>query len=80
MGKQAKKTAIMLYFGLVAMLMLFLFLHAFGIAQIQTDFFTRYLIALLFILLILPLVPKVKIFDVVEVKRETRMFRTGNRK
>ena len=80
MPKRGNKTRLALYFLLVALLLLFLFLHAFGVVQLQTDFFTRFLIGLLFILLVLPLVPYVKVFDLVEVRREARIFRvTGKR-
>ncbi len=73
--KRGNKVGIALYFFLILLLLTLLVLHVFGIYLLQTDFFARYLIALLFILLLLPLVPKIKIFDVVEVKREARMFR-----
>ncbi|GEM_PF-5466541 len=74
-GKRGNKIRLMLYFFLVALLLLFLFLHAFGVVQLQTDFFTRFLIGLLFVLLVLPLVPYVKVFDIVEMRREARIFR-----
>ncbi|MBI2575331.1 hypothetical protein HYV82_05600 [Candidatus Woesearchaeota archaeon] len=77
-GKRGNKIRLMLYFFLVALLLLFLFLHAFGVVQLQTDFFTRFLIGLLFILLVLPLVPYVKVFDIVEMRREARIFKAGN--
>ncbi|MBI2142013.1 hypothetical protein HYU15_00810 [Candidatus Woesearchaeota archaeon] len=53
-GKKGNKIRLMLYFFLVALLLLFLFLHAFGVVRLQTDFFTRFLIGLLFLLLVLP--------------------------
>ncbi|MBI2133592.1 hypothetical protein HYU11_02825 [Candidatus Woesearchaeota archaeon] len=80
MAKKGNKMRMVLYFCLVTVLALFLFLHAFGVVQIQTDFFTKFLISLLFVILILPMVPYVKIFDVVEVKRESKIFRATKKK
>ncbi len=79
MAKRGRKAAIALYFILLALLIALLVLHAFRIYQINDGFFTRYLVAMIFVLMALPLVPKIKIFDVVDIKREARMFRT-NRK
>ena len=75
--KRGHKIAVTLYFVLLSLLLLILILHLFGIYQLQTDFFARYIIALVFILLLLPLVPKIKLFDIVEVKREARMFKAS---
>ena len=75
--KRGNKVGIALYFSLVVLLLLILVLHIFNIYPLQTDFFARYIIALLFILLLLPLVPKIKLFDIVEVKREARMFKAA---
>ena len=78
--KRGSKAAITLYFGLMCLLLLLLGLHAFGIYELNTDFFTRYLIALLFAMLLLPLVPKIKLFDFVDIKREAKMFKAENKK
>ena len=79
--KRGKKTAITLYFGLLVMLTALLIIHAFRIYPLESGFFTRYLVALIFALMLMPLVPKIKIFDIIDVKRETRMFRGfGKRK
>ena len=75
--KRGKGIAIALYFSLLLLLLLILTLHIFNIYPLQTDFFARYIIALVFILLLLPLVPKIKLFDIVEVKREARMFKAA---
>ena len=75
--KRGGHVAVLLYFFLLFLLMLILILHIFGIYQLNTDFFARYIIALIFVLLLLPTVPKIKIFDVVEVKREARMFKSA---
>lgn len=80
MPKRGNKLRLTLYFSLVVLLVLFLMLHAFSVIEIQTDFFTRFLIALLFILLVLPLVPYVKVFDIVEMRREARIFRAAGKK
>ena len=73
--KRGSKVAIALYFALLAFLLLVLVLHVFNIYPLQTDFFARYVIALLFVLMLLPLIPKIKIFDMIDIKRETRMFK-----
>ena len=78
--KRGKGIAIALYFSLLLLLLLILVLHIFNIYPLQTDFFARYIIALVFILLLLPLVPKIKLFDIVEVKREARMFTIKKKK
>ena len=78
--KRGGHVAVLLYFFLLFLLMMILILHVFSIYPLNTDFFARYLIALIFILLLLPMVPKIKLFDVVEVKREARMFRTAGKK
>ena len=77
--KRGNRIGLILYFVLVLLLLLFLILHAFQITEIQTDFFTRFLIALLFVLLILPLVPYIKVFDMVEVRRQTKMFKADSK-
>ncbi|MBI3034087.1 hypothetical protein HYY72_02915 [Candidatus Woesearchaeota archaeon] len=80
MAKRGNRISIMLYFFLVSLLLLFLILHSFSLAEINTDFFTRFLLGMLFILLVLPLVPYVKIFDIVEVRRKARMFKANRKK
>ena len=78
--KRGHKIAVTLYFSLLLLLLLILMLHIFNIYPLQTDFFARYIIALVFILLLLPLVPKIKLFDIIEVKREARMFKASAEK
>ena len=78
--KRGKKTALTLYFLLIVMLIALLIVHAFRIYPLESGFFTRYLVAMVFVLMILPLVPKIKIFDIVDIKRETRMFRNFGKK
>ncbi len=81
MAKGGRKAAVALYFVLLVLLVSLLVLHAFRIYQINDGFFTRYLVGMIFVLMMLPLVPKIKIFDVVDIKREVRMFKTtGKRK
>ena len=75
--KRGSKVAIALYFALLGLLLLILVLHVFNIYTLQTDFFARYIIALVFVLLLLPMVPRIKLFDFVEVKREARMFKAA---
>ena len=78
--KRGKKTAVTLYFLLLVLLIALLIVHAFRIYPLESGFFTRYLVVLVFVLMILPLVPKIKIFDIVDIKRETRMFRNFGKK
>ncbi len=78
--KRGGHVAVLLYFFLLFLLMLILILHLFGIYQLNTDFFARYIIALIFVLLLLPTVPKIKIFDIVDIKREARMFKAAKTK
>lgn len=73
--KRGKKAAIALYFLLLALLLTLLIIHAFGLYPLDSGFFTRYLVAMVFVLMVLPLIPKIKIFDIVDIKREARMFR-----
>ena len=77
--KRGSRVAVTLYFVLLSLLLAILALHLFNIYPMQTDFFARYIIALVFILLLLPLVPKIKLFDIVEVKREARMFKASDK-
>jgi len=72
---KATKLAIVLYFLLLVLLLILLIVHAFRIFPLESGFFTRYLVALVFVLMLLPLIPKIKIFDIVDIKREARMFR-----
>ncbi len=80
MAKRGRRLAIALYFILLTLLLALLAIHAFRIYQINDGFFTRYLVAMVFALMVLPLVPKIKIFDVVDIKREARMFRAFGKK
>ncbi|MBS3132993.1 hypothetical protein J4470_02605 [Candidatus Woesearchaeota archaeon] len=80
MAKRGKKTAIALYFALLAMLVMLLVTHAFRLYPLDSGFFTRYLVAMIFVLMTLPLIPKIKIFDIVDIKREARMFRGFGKK
>ena len=74
MAKQRSGLAYFLYFFLVALLLVFLMLHAFGIVPMETGFFTRFLISLIFVLLVLPLVAHIKFFDVIDIKRDTKLL------
>ena len=80
MAKRGKKTGVALYFSLLLFLMALLVTSAFRLYPLNDGFFTRYLVALVFVLMILPLVPKIKIFDVVDIKREARMFKVMKKK
>lgn len=78
--KRGNKAAIALYFCLLVLLLLILAIYLFNIFPLQSDFFARYLIALIFALMVLPLVPKIKLFDIVDIKREARMFTVKKKK
>lgn len=78
--KRGSKAAIALYFALLLLLLGILSLHLFNIYPINTDFFARYVIALIFVMMLLPLIPRIKIFDMVDIKRETRMFKAEGKK
>ncbi|MAG15639.1 hypothetical protein CMO88_01105 [Candidatus Woesearchaeota archaeon] len=78
--KRGKKTAIALYFVLLVFLLILLIIHAFKLYPLDSGFFTRYLVAMIFVLMTLPLIPKIKIFDIVDIKREARMFRMNRKK
>ncbi len=78
--KRGNKPAIALYFALLLLLLMILAVYLFNLYPLQSDFFARYLIALIFVLMVLPLVPKIKIFDFVDIKRETKMFRAAGKK
>jgi len=80
MAKRGKKTAIALYFVLLALLLILLIIHSFRLYPLDSGFFTRYLVAMVFVLMTLPLIPKIKIFDIVDIKREARMFRINRKK
>ena len=49
-------------------------IHAFKIYTLNQDFLTKYLLSMLFVTLILPLVPYVKIFDIVEIRRDAQLL------
>ncbi len=78
--KRGSRAAVALYFSLLALVLLILGIYLFNLYPLQSDFFARYLIALLFVLMLLPLIPKIKIFDMIDIKRETRMFRAASKK
>jgi uncharacterized membrane protein YqjE len=80
MAKRGKRLNYFLYFSLLALLLTFLFLSAFKITPMETGFFTRYIIALIFVLMILPMVPKVKIFSVVDIKRDRKILSLKKKK
>lgn len=78
--KKKSKLAVSLYFTLLGLLLLLTAVHVFGLYPVQTDFFARYLIGLVFVMMLLPLVPKIKLFDIIDVKREAKLFSTSRKK
>ncbi len=77
--KRGNKVAVALYFSLLLLVLFILGIYLFNLYPLQSDFFARYLIALLFVLMLLPLIPKIKIFDMIDIKRETRMFKAASK-
>jgi len=81
--KRGNKIRVALYFILLLILLTFLILHTFNLVPMQTGFFTRFMISLIVVVLLLPIVPHIKIFDIVDVRRDTRflsMAKKGSRK
>ncbi len=76
--KRGNKLAIALYFGLLLLLLVILATYLLNLYPMQSDFFARYVLAMIFVLMLLPLVPKIKLFDIIDIKRETRMFRANS--
>jgi hypothetical protein len=74
MASRSSPAAITLYFLAVIILATFLFLNAFKVIELETGFFTRFVLSLLVVALLLPLIPKIKIFEVIDIKRDTKMF------
>jgi hypothetical protein len=74
MARQNNNIRLLLYFFVVVLLFVLLFLNAFKVVEMETGFFTRFVLSMLVVVLLLPLVPHIKIFDVIEVKRDTKMF------
>ena len=74
MAKGGKKLNYLLYFSLLAILLALLVLSAFQIVPMETGFFTRYILALVFVLMLLPMVPHIKIFDVVDIRRDKKIL------
>ena len=72
--RKPSKISLAMYFGMFVLLFLIFLIHSFRIYPVESGFFARYLIALMFVMMVLPLVPKIKIFDIVDIKRETKMF------
>ena len=74
MKKEKRTIAYFLYFFLIALLLLFLMLHSFNIVPMETGFFTRFLISLLFVLLVLPVVTHIKFFDIIDIRRDKKIL------
>lgn len=64
-----------LYFFLLVLLLIFLFLYAFNISNIKADKFTIFLLSLLFVSLLLPIAYYLKIFTIVEIRRDLNAFK-----
>ncbi len=75
-----KRLNYVLYLSLLFLLLVFLVLNAFHVIPMETGFFTRYLIALVFVLMVLPMVPHVKIFDIVDIRRDKKILSMKKKK
>ena len=73
--RKPSKVSLIMYFGMLFFLLTIFIIHFFKLYPAEQGFFARYLIALMFVMMVLPLVPKIKVFDIVDIKRETRMFK-----
>jgi|WetSurMetagenome_2_1015567.scaffolds.fasta_scaffold79388_1 hypothetical protein len=74
MAKQNNNIKLLLYFFVVVLLLVLLFLNAFKVVEMETGFFTRFVLSLLVVVLLIPLIPHIKIFEVIDIKRDTKMF------
>lgn len=63
------------YILLVAILLLMVSLHVFGLFPLATDKFSIFLISLLAAVLLLPLLKHLKFFDLVELRREYKLLK-----
>jgi hypothetical protein len=64
-----------LYFFLLVLLLIFLFLYSFNVISMKADKFTIFLLSLIFVSLLLPLAYYLKIFTVVEIRRDLDAFK-----
>jgi cell division septal protein FtsQ len=74
MAKRHDNVRLLLYFALLALLVLILVLHIFVLWQLQTDFFAKFMISLVAVVALLPVVARIKFFDMVEVTKGTRFM------
>jgi hypothetical protein len=64
-----------LYFALIGIVLVFLALYSFTGLVVRADKFTMFLFSLLFVLLLLPMATYIKIFDVVEIRKDLDALR-----
>jgi len=62
------------YFVLVGIVFILFLLQAFNLVYVNTDKFTYYVLGILVVVLALPLVDRIKVFDVIEVSRPKIML------
>ena len=65
----------LLYAFLLVLLLVFLIVYSFNIISIKADKFTIFLFSLIFVSLLLPLAYYLKIFTVVEIRRDLDAFK-----
>jgi len=75
MVKRHDNIRIALYFFILALLVVILALHMFNIFPLKTDFFAKFIISLVVVVALLPVIARIKFFDLIEVKRETRFLK-----
>jgi len=72
--KRIKALGFFTYGMLLAMLIFLLILHLFNLYQLNTDKFAFFLVSLLTAIMLLPLVTYVKFFNIIEVRKDTRIM------
>jgi hypothetical protein len=63
------------YILLAVTLYVLIFLHIFGLATLRTDKFAFFLVSMLFVLLLIPYLKYIKVFDFVEIRKEVKMLK-----
>jgi bacteriorhodopsin len=64
------------YVLLVVTLYVLIILHIFCIVELKTDKFAFFLVSLVFVLLLLPYLTYIKIFDLVELRKEVKALKS----
>ncbi|MEM0230931.1 MAG: hypothetical protein QXW00_01445 [Candidatus Woesearchaeota archaeon] len=73
-GRRLKTLGLVTYILAVVTVFSLAVVHVFGIMRLNSDKFSFFLISLLVLLLLLPIVTYIKFFNIVEVRRDTRIM------